>query len=143
VNHFHATVTCYAITGIARDASVLVLGFDDENVSPGIVLRVSVDGVKKSVTAVDVERKGLMHGGGQCDDMKILLAIRCAALTLDICIRRKPIREDEEVARGFREHGRIPNVGSPLLSDFFISQRNAIHGTGGQSKVQDHVRGWK
>ncbi len=58
VDHFHAAVGGYAIAGDADERDILVVGLDYENASHGIVLWIVADGAKRSVTAVDVQRKG-------------------------------------------------------------------------------------
>ena len=66
----------YAIAGHGGDVGVLVLGLDDENVSRGIVLPMTVDWVEEAVTAIDVQRKSLTHRGdklGHADTLRHLM----------------------------------------------------------------------
>jgi hypothetical protein len=121
VDYLHAAIGVQAIAGNGGDVGVLMLGFDDENARYGIVLRVAVYWIKKAVTAIDVQRKSLPRRGDERNDMKILLAIGCSALALDIWVGRKPIRENYEVAGIFCENCCVPNVTPPLLSDLFMS----------------------
>jgi hypothetical protein len=121
-DHFHPAVGGYAIASDAGGRCVIVLGLDDENVTRGIILRVAADSRKRAIAAVYISRKCLVHWGDECNGVKIPLAIWiCAALTLDIGIGRKPVREDHEVPRNFRENRCIPDIASSLLPDLFIA----------------------
>ncbi len=84
IDQFYTAVARDVVSRNCSRVAILMLDFDDENMSVGLVLGVAANWLKKSVTAVNVQRKSFPHRDGERNDMKVLLAIRCATLTLDI-----------------------------------------------------------